>query len=143
MPTLSNGICLSNISKNVDRGINTHMVTEIQHVVILAEYRLTDARDVAWCFEKLQCCIIRASWWLVAAAVIPIFPLISVYTMVSTVEQISHIGFSGPLIEAMITHFIMASFIVGALSIGLTLRGLRLYQNALAYGSRRQCIVRY
>lgn len=81
--------------------------------------------------------------WLVAAAVIPMFPLISAYTMVSMVEQISHIGFSDPLIEAMIAHFIMASFIVGALSIGLTFRGLRLYQNALAYESRRQCIIGY
>lgn len=61
--------------------------------------------------------------WLVAAAVIPMFPLISAYTLVSMVEQISHIGFSDPLIEAMIAHFIMASFIVGALSIGLTFRG--------------------
>lgn len=63
LTTLSNGICLSNISKNVDRGINTHMVTEVQHVVILAEHLLADAHNVAWCFEKLQCCIIRAGWW--------------------------------------------------------------------------------
>lgn len=140
MPTLSKGICLSNISKNVDCGINTHMVTKVQHVVILAE-------PAGGCAQSgvvlREAAVLHYPRWLAAAAVIPMFPLISAYTMVSMVEQISHIGFSDPLIEAMIAHFIMASFIVGALSIGLTLRGLRLYQNALAYESRRQCIIGY
>ena len=81
--------------------------------------------------------IIGIYWsrWLLAhpkvftvAAVIPMFPGISAYTAMITVVEISHLGYSEALMETMITHFLKASFIVGALSIGLSLPGLWLYR---------------
>ncbi|HIF4822518.1 TPA: threonine/serine exporter family protein, partial [Serratia marcescens] len=73
--------------------------------------------------------------WLLAhpkvftvAAVIPMFPGISAYTAMITVVEISHLGYSEALMETMITNFLKASFIVGALSIGLSLPGLWLYR---------------
>lgn len=62
------------------------------------------------------------------AAVIPMFPGISAYTAMITVVEISHLGYSEALMETMITNFLKASFIVGALSIGLSLPGLWLYR---------------
>ena len=71
--------------------------------------------------------IIGIYWsrWLLAhpkvftvAAVIPMFPGISAYTAMITVVEISHLGYSEALMETMITNFLKASFIVGALSIG-------------------------
>lgn len=81
--------------------------------------------------------IIGIYWsrWLLAhpkvftvAAVIPMFPGISAYTAMITVVEISHLGYSEALMETMITNFLKASFIVGALSIGLSLPGLWLYR---------------
>lgn len=47
LTTLSHGACLTTTRKNVDRGINMQVVTEVQHIVILAEHHLADAHDVA------------------------------------------------------------------------------------------------
>lgn len=33
-------------AKNTDRGINMHVVTEVQHIVIMAEHKLLDYKDV-------------------------------------------------------------------------------------------------
>lgn len=78
---------------------------------------------------------IRWSRWLLAhpkvftvAAVIPMFPGISAYTAMISVVELSHQGYSEALMSMLITHFLKASFIVGALSIGLSLPGIWLYR---------------
>lgn len=78
---------------------------------------------------------IRWSRWLLAhpkvftvAAVIPMFPGISAYTAMISVVEISHLGYSEALLSTALTNFLKASFIVGALSIGLSLPGLWLYR---------------
>ncbi len=44
---------LTSTRKNVDRGINMPCVTEVQHIVILAEHKLLDYRDVrAFCADR-------------------------------------------------------------------------------------------
>ena len=40
-------------AQNVDRGINMHVVTEVQHIVILAEHKLLDYRDVEKRFAQI------------------------------------------------------------------------------------------
>ncbi|AMG99317.2 hypothetical protein AL485_09100 [Serratia liquefaciens] len=81
--------------------------------------------------------IIGIYWsrWLLAhpkvftvAAVIPMFPGISAYTAMISVVEISHLGYSEALMATMMTNFLKACFIVGALSIGLSLPGLWLYR---------------
>lgn len=81
--------------------------------------------------------IIGISWsrWLLAhpkvftvAAVIPMFPGIPAYTAMISVVELSHLGYTEALMQTMITNFLKASFIVGALSIGLSLPGLWLYR---------------
>nr|WP_282553252.1 threonine/serine exporter [Providencia sneebia] len=73
-------------------------------------------------------------WWLAhpkvftVAAVIPMFPGISAYTAMISVVKISHLGYTPELFETLVTNFLQASFIVGALSIGLSLPGLWLYR---------------
>ncbi|EMS1062295.1 threonine/serine exporter [Providencia stuartii] len=62
------------------------------------------------------------------AAVIPMFPGISAYTAMISVVKISHLGYTPELFETLVTNFLRASFIVGALSIGLSLPGLWLYR---------------
>ena len=57
------------------------------------------------------------------AAVIPMFPGISAYT-----AKISQLGYSEPLMITLLTNFLTASSIVGALSIGLSIPGLWLYR---------------
>lgn len=54
LSTIKDNQCLTTTRKNVDRGINMHMVTEIQHIVILAEHRLIDAGDVLKRFEHIK-----------------------------------------------------------------------------------------
>ncbi|MEH2921737.1 threonine/serine exporter [Samsonia erythrinae] len=78
---------------------------------------------------------IRWSRWLLAhpkvftvAAVIPMFPGISAYTAMISVVEISHLGYNEALMNLMVTNFLKASFIVGALSIGLSLPGIWLYR---------------
>ncbi|MBP6121181.1 MAG: threonine/serine exporter [Providencia heimbachae] len=73
-------------------------------------------------------------WWLAhpkvftVAAVIPMFPGISAYVAMISVVKISHFGYSPELVETLVTNFLTASFIVGALSIGISLPGLWLYR---------------
>mgnify|MGYP001060138036 CR=1 FL=1 len=78
---------------------------------------------------------INGSRWLLAhpkvftvAAVIPMFPGISAYTAMISVVEIARFGYSEALMARMVTHFLRAGFIVGALSIGLSLPGLWLYR---------------
>ena len=67
-------------------------------------------------------------WWLAhpkvftVAAIIPMFPGINAYV------AMTQIGYSEEIFEALVTNFLKASFIVGALSIGLSLPGLWLYR---------------
>lgn len=77
---------------------------------------------------------IHWSRWLLAhpkvftvAAVIPMFPGISAYTAMISVVELSHQGYSEALMQQLITQFLKASFIVGALSIGLSLPRLWVY----------------
>ncbi len=62
------------------------------------------------------------------AAVIPMFPGISAYTAMISAVKMSHFGYSEELLIQLVTNFLKASFIVGALSIGLSLPGLWLYR---------------
>ncbi|KKY83845.1 threonine/serine exporter [Enterobacteriaceae bacterium RIT814] len=62
------------------------------------------------------------------AAVIPMFPGISAYTAMISAVKISHLGYSEPQMIMLLTNFLKASSIVGALSIGLSLPGLWLYR---------------
>ncbi|MBP2846021.1 threonine/serine exporter [Dickeya oryzae] len=78
---------------------------------------------------------IRWSRWFLAhpkvftvAAVIPMFPGISAYTAMISVVQLSQHGYSEALMQTLITNFLKASFIVGALSIGLSLPGIWIYR---------------
>ncbi|WP_272688122.1 threonine/serine exporter [Providencia sp. PROV063] len=73
-------------------------------------------------------------WWLAhpkvftVAAVIPMFPGISAYIAMISVVKISQFGYDPELVEVLVTNFLKASFIVGALSIGISLPGLWLYR---------------
>ncbi|NDL61324.1 threonine/serine exporter [Enterobacteriales bacterium SAP-6] len=78
---------------------------------------------------------IHWSRWLLAhpkvftvAAVIPMFPGISAYSAMVAAVEISHLGYSDALMAILVTQFLKAGFIVGALSIGLSLPGLWLYR---------------
>ncbi len=62
------------------------------------------------------------------AAVIPMFPGVFAYTAMISMVKLAHFGFSNELMVALVTNFLKASFIVGALSIGLSLPGLWLYR---------------
>ena len=62
------------------------------------------------------------------AAVIPMFPGISAYTAMISAVKLSHFGYSDALLITLVTNFLKASAIVGALSIGLSLPGLWLYR---------------
>ena len=42
LTTIKDGECLTSTRKNTDRGINMHVVTEVQHIVIMAEHKLLD-----------------------------------------------------------------------------------------------------
>ncbi len=53
LTTIKDGECLTSTRKNVDRGINMHVVTEVQHIVILAEHKLLDYRDVEKRFSQI------------------------------------------------------------------------------------------
>ena len=67
LTTLHNGQCLTSTRKNHDRGINMHVVTKVQHIVIMAEHKLLDADDV----EKRLAHIkpLRYPRWLVVSMV--------------------------------------------------------------------------
>lgn len=46
LTTIRHGRCLTSTRKNHDRGINMHVVTQVQHIVIMTEHALLDAQDV-------------------------------------------------------------------------------------------------
>lgn len=54
LTTLKNGHCLTTTRKNNDRGINMHVVTEVQHIVILAEHHLLDIHGIAKRFSQIK-----------------------------------------------------------------------------------------
>lgn len=55
------------------------------------------------------------------AAVIPMFPGISAYTAMISAVKISHFGYTEPQMILLLSNFLKASSIVGALSIGLSI----------------------
>lgn len=67
LTTISQGSCLTSTRKNTDRGINMQVVTEVQHIVILVEHHLLDARDVDKRFENIK--PLRYPRWLVVVMV--------------------------------------------------------------------------
>lgn len=54
LTTIKDGQCLTSTRKNHDRGINMHVVTEVQHIVILAEHRLLDLREIEKRFNQIK-----------------------------------------------------------------------------------------
>lgn len=62
------------------------------------------------------------------AAVIPMFPGISAYTAMISAVKIGHFGYNEELMILLLTNFLKASSIVGALSIGLSIPGLWIYR---------------
>lgn len=80
------------------------------------------------------CIGIQWSRWYLAhpkvftvAAVIPMFPDLGLYRHDPAVK-IGHFGYSEALMITLLTNFLKASSIVGALSIGLSVPGLWLYR---------------
>ena len=67
LTTIKDGECLTSTRKNVDRGINMHVVTEVQHIVILAEHKLLDYRDVEKRFAQIR--PLRYPRWLLVIMV--------------------------------------------------------------------------
>ena len=67
LTTIKDGQCLTSTRKNQDRGINMHVVTEVQHIVILAEHHLLDYKGVEKRFSQIQ--PLRYPRWLVALMV--------------------------------------------------------------------------
>ncbi|WP_312229396.1 threonine/serine exporter ThrE family protein [Pseudescherichia sp.] len=67
LTTLQNGQCMTSTRKNSDRGINMHVVTQVQHIVIMAEHHLLDARDVEKRFGQIK--PLRYPRWLVTLVV--------------------------------------------------------------------------
>ena len=67
LTTIKDGQCLTSTRKNQDRGINMHVVTEVQHIVILVEHRLLDPKGVEKRFNQLR--PLRYPRWLVSLMV--------------------------------------------------------------------------
>nr|WP_113865452.1 threonine/serine exporter ThrE family protein [Brenneria salicis]NMN90497.1 uncharacterized membrane protein YjjP (DUF1212 family) [Brenneria salicis ATCC 15712 = DSM 30166]RBP64824.1 uncharacterized membrane protein YjjP (DUF1212 family) [Brenneria salicis ATCC 15712 = DSM 30166]RLM31548.1 hypothetical protein BHG07_04620 [Brenneria salicis ATCC 15712 = DSM 30166] len=67
LSTIIQGHCLTSTRKNVDRGINMHVVTEVQHAVIMAEHRLLDAAGVEKRFSHIK--PLRYPRWLMVSIV--------------------------------------------------------------------------
>lgn len=63
------------------------------------------------------------------AAIIPMFPGVNAYTAMIALVKLSHFGYNPELMDNLVTHFLRASFIVGALSLGLTLPSIWLYRH--------------
>lgn len=63
LTTIKDGQCLTSTRKNQDHGINMHVVTEVQHIVILTEHKLLDIKDVEKRFAQLK--PLRYPRWLV------------------------------------------------------------------------------
>ncbi|AUG99389.1 threonine/serine exporter ThrE family protein [Pectobacteriaceae bacterium CE70] len=67
LTTIMDGHCLTSTRKNVDRGINMHVVTEVQHVVIMAEHKLLDVGSVHKRFNNIK--PLRYPRWLMVTIV--------------------------------------------------------------------------
>ncbi|TBL76711.1 threonine/serine exporter ThrE family protein [Obesumbacterium proteus] len=67
LTTIIDGHCMTSTRKNVDRGINMHVVTEVQHIVIMAEHHLLDIKDVHRRFEHIK--PLRYPRWLLVLMV--------------------------------------------------------------------------
>ena len=67
LTTIKEGQCLTSTRKNHDRGINMHVVTEVQHIVIMAEHKLLDGKDVEKRFNLIK--PLRYPRWLVVLMV--------------------------------------------------------------------------
>jgi len=67
LSTIEKNHCITTTRKNNDRGINMHMVTEVQHIVIMAEHKLLDHKDVSKRFSNLK--PLRYPRWLMVIVV--------------------------------------------------------------------------
>lgn len=67
LTTLYNGHCVTSTRKNVDHGINMHVVTEVQHIVILTEHHLLDIDDVQKRLNRIK--PLRYPRWLMVLMV--------------------------------------------------------------------------
>ena len=67
LTTIKDGECLTSTRKNTDRGINMHVVTEVQHIVIMAEHKLLDYKDVEKRFAQIK--PLRYPRWLLVLMV--------------------------------------------------------------------------
>ncbi|MDP8079071.1 threonine/serine ThrE exporter family protein [Phocoenobacter skyensis] len=54
LTTLYNENCITTVRRNVDRGINMHVVTEVQHIVITAEHKIFDIYQVRRNLERVK-----------------------------------------------------------------------------------------
>jgi uncharacterized membrane protein YjjP (DUF1212 family) len=62
LTTIKDGQCLTSTRKNSDRGINMHVVTEVQHIVIMTEHKLLDATMSKSAFRRSNPCVTHAGW---------------------------------------------------------------------------------
>ncbi|MDU8923659.1 threonine/serine exporter ThrE family protein [Pasteurellaceae bacterium LIM206] len=53
LTTLKDGHCITTTRKNMDKGINMHVVTEVQHIVIAAEHHIYDMGMTKKCLENI------------------------------------------------------------------------------------------
>lgn len=67
LSTIKDQHCITTTRKNNDHGINMHMVTEVQHIVIMAEHKLLDHEDVLKRFTHLK--PLRYPRWLMVLIV--------------------------------------------------------------------------
>ncbi|WP_159565345.1 threonine/serine ThrE exporter family protein [Budvicia diplopodorum] len=67
LSTIYQGFCMTSTRKNIDRGINMHMVTEVQRIVILTEHRLLDIDDVQKRLDNIK--PLRYPRWLMVLMV--------------------------------------------------------------------------
>lgn len=67
LTTIVNGHCQTSTRKIVDRGINMHVVTEVQHIVILVEHHLADIDEARKRFEHIK--PLRYPRWIIIVMV--------------------------------------------------------------------------
>ncbi|MCG8707545.1 threonine/serine exporter ThrE family protein [Brenneria sp. 4F2] len=67
LTTIMQGHCLTTTRNNIDRGINMHVVTEVQHAVIMAEHKLLDVDGVTKRFAHIK--PLRYPRWLMVSVV--------------------------------------------------------------------------
>lgn len=67
LTTIKGDECLTSTRESNDRGINMHVVVEIQHIVIMTEHKLLDYKDVQKRFAQIK--PLRYPRWLLVPAV--------------------------------------------------------------------------